>query len=132
MEVPKARGAAGRARERPTHGGAVVQPRLDRPALLAGGKGIGELGERGAGTNGRDEIVRLVFDDPAEARKIQRTVVARRRISDAEAGAASRDDDGLAAVVRRTNGLDDFALALGARHAARLQPVDRVTGNGNG
>ncbi len=67
MKVAEPRGPTGRARERPAHGGAVVHSRLDRPALLAEGKGIGKVGERGPSTNGRDEIVWLVFDDSAEA-----------------------------------------------------------------
>src|SRR5438445_8726487 len=132
VEVAQARGPTGRARERPAHGRAVVHPRLDRPALLAWAEGICKLRERGAGAHGRHEIVRLVLDDPAEARKIEGAVIARRRIPDAEARAAARYDDGFAPVVRAADGLDDLALALDAHHVARLDSVDGVARDGNG
>src|SRR5207245_8983785 len=117
---------------RPPHGCAVSQPRLDRPAVLAGGEGICKLRERGAGAHGRHEIVRLVLDDPAEARKIEGAVIARRRIPDAETRAAARYDDGFAPVVRAADGLDDLALALDAQHVVRLDSVDGVARDGNG
>ena len=124
MEVAQPRRSAGSARERPTHRRAVVRACLHRPALSPLGERRGKLGERRAGANGRNEVVRLVLHDAAQWREVERDVVLRWGIADAHPRPPAADDQRLAAIVGGPDRVDDVLLDAGPDDMARLEAVN--------